>query len=559
MKKRIIKLLAIILAIALSTVGCTKENSNENSNSNEYNIQQSDYIHLTMLFPETINPILNADKSVGYIMNLIYDGLFEIDEEYNVEPRLVENYTLLSNGKKLNIKLNSNATWHDNKKVTSSDVKYTIDLIKKNTTSPYVSLVDNIESLSIEDTENFTINLKENDPFIVEKLTFPIVSKDKLGELNAEQIKEYKNNNIGNGPYKIKKYEDRQYLILERNEDYFGDLPENRKEIYVKMVPDKESQTEMVLSLDSDIANISLEDLSKFEDKKEFNLTEYEGRDYEMVMFNYDNEYLNNVNFRKAIISSIDREALLKDSYVGYATSSNFPLNTKSKYYNSNIKSLPYDKEKSFKYLEQALISMNQSLKEEEAARKIKENSANLSGIIEDNSTSNTDNTDTALTKDEMKEILADIELKIVVSADNGERVKVAQAISESLDSLGIKTVVEELDSKEMSKALALKEYDLAIVGYSLSSVPDASGILEACNINDTKLSSYIHSLKNSKSEKETKKVYDQIQKYVVDQGLFISLGILDNFVVSNKRLEGTIYPNDFDIYKGISNLQMSK
>ena len=49
------------------------------------------------------------------------------------------------------------------------------------------------------------------------------------------------------------------------------------------------------------------------------------------------------------------------------------------------------------------------------------------------------------------------------------------------------------------------------------------------------------------------------IQKYTVEQGLFISLGILDNFVVSNKRLEGTIHPNDFDIYKGISNLQMNK
>ena len=69
----------------------------------------------------------------------------------------------------------------------------------------------------------------------------------QVGYLVSE-MKEYKNNFVGNGPYKIKKYEDRQYIILERNEDYFGDLSENRKEIYVKMVPDKESQTEMVLA-----------------------------------------------------------------------------------------------------------------------------------------------------------------------------------------------------------------------------------------------------------------------------------------------------------------------
>ena len=346
-------------------------------------------------------------------------------------------------------------------------------------------------------------------------------------------------------------------MILERNEDYFGDLPENRKEIYVKMVPDKESQTEMVLSLDSDIANITIADLSKFEEKKEFNVTKYEGRDYEMVMFNYENEFLNNADFRKAIISSIDREKLLKEAYVSNANLSNFPLNTSSKYYNSNINSLPYDKEKAQEYLATGLTTVSQTLKEQEEAKVSKENSEDLEGIIEDNSTSA--NEDSQLSKKEIKKILNSIKLKIIVSEDNGERVKVAQTISESLSAIGIKSVVDELKDEDMSKALDSKDYDLAVIGYSLSSIPDARGILEACNISDKKLSTYIKSLENSTSEDETKKIYNQIQKYVVQQGSFISLGILDNFVVSNKRLEGTIHPNDFDIYKGISNLQVSK
>ncbi|MDC9381563.1 hypothetical protein PSL89_18455 [Clostridioides difficile] len=77
MKKKLIKLLAIVLTIVLGTVGCSKEKENKNDNNdeiNELNIQESNYIHLTMLFPTTINPLLNKDKSVGYIMNLIYDG-----------------------------------------------------------------------------------------------------------------------------------------------------------------------------------------------------------------------------------------------------------------------------------------------------------------------------------------------------------------------------------------------------------------------------------------------------------------------------------------------------
>ena len=559
MSKKLIKLLAVVLTVALGTIGCTKSNKIDDNNKNEiseYNIQESDYIHLTTIFPETINPILNTNKSVSYIMNLIYDGLFEMDENYNVEPRLVEKYTLSSDGKSIRIKLASDATWHNKKEVTSSDVSYTVDLIKKNSKSPYVALVDNIQSIHISDSKNFTIKLKENDPFAIDKLTFPIVSKDKLSSLNTSQIGEYKNNLLGNGPYKIKKYEDRQYIILERNEDYFGDLPENRKEIYVKMVPDKESQTEMVLALDSDIANISLEELSKFENKKEFNITKYEGRDYEMVIFNYDNEFLNNVNFRKAIISSIDREKLLNEAYVDNADLSNFPLNTKNKYYNNDIKNISYDKEKALNYLASGLKSVSKS-QEEKQSEDSQGSSENVEGIIEDNLSGSS--TEGELSKQEIKQILNNIELSIIVSSDNGERVKVAHTISQDLSSIGVKSSVKELNNEDLKKALDSKDYDLAVVGYSLSSVPDARGILEACGIKDKKLSTYIESLGKSTSEGETKKIYNQIQKYVVEKASFISLGILDDFIVSNKRLKGTINPNEFDIYKGISNLQMSK
>lgn len=559
MSKKLIKLLAVVLTVALGTIGCTKSNKIDDNNKNEiseYNIQESDYIHLTTIFPETINPILNTNKSVSYIMNLIYDGLFEMDENYNVEPRLVEKYTLSSDGKSIRIKLASDATWHNKKEVTSSDVSYTVDLIKKNSKSPYVALVDNIQSIHISDSKNFIIKLKENDPFAIDKLTFPIVSKDKLSSLNTSQIGEYKNNLLGNGPYKIKKYEDRQYIILERNEDYFGDLPENRKEIYVKMVPDKESQTEMVLALDSDIANISLEELSKFENKKEFNITKYEGRDYEMVIFNYDNEFLNNVNFRKAIISSIDREKLLNEAYVDNADLSNFPLNTKNKYYNNDIKNISYDKEKALNYLASGLKSVSKS-QEEKQSEDSQGSSENVEGIIEDNLSGSS--TEGELSKQEIKQILNNIELSIIVSSDNGERVKVAHTISQDLSSIGVKSSVKELNNEDLKKALDSKDYDLAVVGYSLSSVPDARGILEACGIKDKKLSTYIESLGKSTSESETKKIYNQIQKYVVEKASFISLGILDDFIVSNKRLKGTINPNEFDIYKGISNLQMSK
>lgn len=555
MKKRKIKLLVMVLALVFSIVGCSK--GNENNKEVKNNIQESNYIHLTMLVPKTINPILNTDKSVSYIMNLLYDGLFGVDESYNVEPNLVEKYEVSSDWLSIDISLVSDAKWHNKSEVTSRDIDFTVDLIKKNETSPYFDLVKNIRSINVKDNKNFTIILSESDPFAIDKLTFPIVSRDELSDLKSSELLEKKYNLVGNGPYSIKEYVDRKYMILEANEDYFGDLPKNRKAIFVKIVPDKESQTEMVMSLDSDIASVNIGELSKFEEKKEFNITKYEGRDYEMVVFNYDNEYLNNTDFRKAIVSSIDREKILKEAYVGYGTLSNFPLNTKSKYYDEKIEPLKYSKEKAKEYLGSALKDISQGISDKEQANENKEKSKGLNGVIEDNSSKGKLNTD--LSKEEVKEILKEVELKIVVSKDNSERIKFANILSSNLYNIGIKSVIEELDSKEMTKALNTKDYDLAILGYSLSSIPDARGIIQASNIKDEQITKYIDSLGNTKSENETKKVYNQLQKYIVDNASFISLGVLDNFIVTNKRLEGKIYPNDFDTYKGISNLQMNK
>ncbi len=551
MKKKLIKLLSVVLVIAIGSVGCTKKESNQ-EDVTQHNIQESEYINLTMLFPKTINPIVNQDKSVGYVMNLIYDGLFEIDDKYNVETRLVDKYEKSSDGKEILINLKEDAKWHDGKEVTSSDVKFTVDLIKKTKESPYLDLVKDIEYIKIKDNKEFSILLKKNDPFIIDKLIFPIVSQTKLNNLNKNQEINYKNNLIGNGPYKIKSYVDRKHMILEKNEEYFGDVAENRKEIFVKMVPDKQSQIETVLSLDSDIASIGIGELSKFESKKEFNVTKYEGRDYEMIMFNYENEFLNNKNIRKAIISSINREQILEESYLGNATLSHFPLNTSSKYYNNDIENIEYSEEKSLDYLYDGLLSLQENKELEKSSEQ--ESDEEVGQDEED-----ANDTDDEISEEDLKKLLNEEKLTIIVSEDNNSRIKVAYTISKDLEDIGIKTEIKELSEEDFVKTLDSKKYDLAVLGYELSSIPDARAILKDCNIPDDILENYMTNLDDAKTDDEVKTIYNKIQNYINEQGSFISLGILENFVVSNKRLNGEIHPNDFDIYKSISNLQMNK
>jgi peptide/nickel transport system substrate-binding protein len=562
MKK--IKVLTIIMIMILAVSGCNNNNDNKDNKSeqNDNAVNNAEYIHLSMVNPETINPINNSNQSVGYVMDLVYDSLFTIDSNYNVVPQLVESYSVSSNGKSIDIKL-KDANWHDGKPLTSSDVEFTIDLIKRSETSPYKPLVENISSVSNVDNKNLKINLKEPYAFSIDRLVFPIVSKDELSGLSSSELNNYRKNMIGTGPYKISKFDTRSNMVLTLNEDYYDKdkIKGAKKEINVMIVPDEEAQVAMTLALSSDITKVGLSDLSKFQEQQ-FKITNYEGRLYEYIVFNYNNPIMKDINFRKSIAYAIDRNKILKESYLGNASAVNFPLHSKSKYYDDSIKALDYNLEKSKEYLGKVdvnKINNTDTTKQDNQKEETNNNEKDKKDSKQTKEDKETKEKNEKEEKDKLKEEIKRLNLKILVNKENRERVKSAYMIRDNLNEIGIKSTIVELEGNELSNALDKKEYDLALVGWELASVPDATDIINFSGYSDEKLTGYLNSLKSSSNESSTKDIYKSIQKYTRDKVAFISLGIIDDYLVTNKRIEGNLKPNDFDIYEGIYHLNLEK
>ena len=538
------KIIAITLAMVISLVGCSMDEDIQGVLESKPSAITSKTINLTMMQPETINPITNKNKSVSYIMNLVYDGLFTIDENYNTVPQLVDEYKVSNDGMSINIKL-KDAKWHDGTLLTSSDVRFTVDLIKKNIDSPYNALVENISSISIASSREFTINFNNKYAFSVDTLIFPIISEKQLG--SVKDINEYRYNLVGNGVYKIKEYNERKSISLIVNDSYHDKISETAKNIEVEIVPDEEAQVSMVMSLDSDIAKISLDDLSKLYEK-EFKTTTYESRNYECLLFNYNNDFFKNVNFRKALVSSIDKNKILEEGYINNATLINFPLNSKSKYYDKEIKGIEYNSEKAKEYLSKVTLN-NIDNKELNNQSTVKDNNKEIENIktTEENN------------KNEVKKQISKLNLKIIVNKNNAERVKTAYIINDNLKEIGIKSTIQELSDEDMSKAMNEGHYDIALVGWELSVVPDATNVLNNIGYSDEKLANYIESLRNATSESQIDDIYKSIQRYVNNNALFMSLVITDDYIVTNRRIEGKIVPNSFNIYEGITNLNITK
>jgi peptide/nickel transport system substrate-binding protein len=611
--KKLKMLIATLVSVVLVS-GCSPSKLTGNNDEKSKVYSDSKYINLTMVKPKTINPIINTDESVSYIMNMIYDGLFEIDKNYNVVPQLVKEYSISADGMSIDIEL-KDARWHNGKDVTASDVNYTIDLINKTPQSIYKSLTENIASVTVNGSKKLTIKFKSSEAFPTNKLVFPIVSSD----LGSKDVEVEKNNLIGNGQYKIESYSERENMILTANDDYYLDQPKDIKQVKVKTVPDEEARVSMVMSLDSDITDVTINDLSKFQEEK-FNITKYQGREYEFVSFNFNKSYLQNSDFRKAIAHSINRKNLFEEGYMSDATMVNFPLNSKSEYYNDKIDQLEFSKEKAKSYLDKVKFTgednkdsnktgvsnnkndnndkvedknktpdsnkvvdqnnvdnggQNDDLdgdkeKEAQANNKADKESGDkqVNKSINDKTNKNLDsnkdvdiktNNDSNINKNKNQKIksLDDIDLSIVVNKDNVERVKTANLISSNLKSVGINSTVEQLSSEDLEKAMNTNNYDLAVTGWVLSNVPDVKQIIEYSGYSDEKLSGYMTQLDKEISKDKIRNLYGKMQKNINDNVGFISLVVRNNHIVTNKRLDGKIEPNDFDVYEGITNLNI--
>ena len=354
------KIVSIILAVALAVGGCSAFNGDKKEKtSTDTKKTYSKEIQLAIEKPSTINPITNTDESVLNVLNLVYDGLFELNKNYNAIPKLVKNSKMSPDGKQIDLVL-KDAKWHDGNPVTADDVAFTVSSIRSNKKSPYNYMVQNISEVVVNGEKELTIKFKNNNAFAKENLTFPIISKIQL---SGKDINNVDANKIGNGIYKIKSYSDRDGIFLEVNKDYYGDVPKSAMNINVNIVPNEDAIVSTVEALESDMVKANSDNLSRFQNNR-FDIMKYEGRDYDAVLINQSNPLLANVNFRKAIVSAINRNAIIENGYMGNVHSVNIPINSKSKYYESSIKNMEYNTENVDKFIKEIKINKKEKVKE---------------------------------------------------------------------------------------------------------------------------------------------------------------------------------------------------
>lgn len=183
--------------------------------------------------PYVLNPFITDDLYTGYINSLVVVGLWEMNENGEYIPVLADEtsdnatseesvkYTL-----KAKVKLREDAFWEDGTPVTSEDVRYTwLSVLEDESLFKdlsYANQVKQIKDIEIIDKKQFNIIFTEYSKDW-KKLFRYIFPKSKLEGRKIGYL--FRNDIFGCGPYKLKEWIRGEYLLLEKNQYYFGKKP----------------------------------------------------------------------------------------------------------------------------------------------------------------------------------------------------------------------------------------------------------------------------------------------------------------------------------------------
>ena len=295
------------------------------------------------------------------ILNSVMSSLLSFDKDLNLQPALAESYTISPDNLIYTFKLRKDVKWHDGHAFSAQDVVATWKVIM----DPKFAAIDQSgwnKISSIETPDDYTVIMKTSEtyaPFLAFVAGTWRISPKHLIDKGVDSFKqEFGRHPIGTGPFKFAKWESRQFMLLERNPDYFGGSPK-LDNIRIKFVPDTNTlllqlQTGEVQMTDN-LGATEYESIKQLTDSR-IELTS--GNTWTHIdLKNID--FLMDKRVRQALDYATPRQEIVNQLFKGLAIVASGDQSPATQFTNPNIVPRPLDLNKAASLLKEAGFTKN--------------------------------------------------------------------------------------------------------------------------------------------------------------------------------------------------------
>ena len=518
MRNKTISLIMCIVLLSVMFSGCIGQQAEEA----KVEVLQELNIALGMGIGG-LDPHGSLSGDARIIWACIYETLVYLDEKMEIQPRLATSWEVSEDGKVWTFKLREGVKFHDGTPFNAEAVKFTFERLIKN--KPFAV---GVEIQNIEVVDDYTVKFHLKEPFVpfLSELTRTRCSIISPTAVEGEDFKP-----IGTGPFVFEEWVKEEKIVLKRNDDYWGAAPPLSR-VTFKIIPDAHTRVMALEAGEVDIIGIGLgqippEAVQRLKDNPQIQLkSRVPAHNTVWLAMNQDNEFLQDLRVRKAIIYAIDAESIVEHVIEGTGVVAVAPWSPAMIFGVKPGLQLPgYDPEKSKALLAEA-------------------------------GWTDTDG-DGVLDKDGKP-------FKITLIVHNIPPWRaVAEAVQAQLSDVGIALEIVELERGAYFKVLREKDFDM--IGISGIGLPTNDPYMhisffyhsrydfkvgeEAPNpslINNPVLDDLIEKTVSTVDPEERKEIYHRIQEIIVDEAVGVYLYHSGIFVALQENVAGFKIPGGY-------------
>lgn len=376
MKKRVFALaMSGILAIGLMA-GCgqnkeTSSTGTESAVSSEN--QDNELVFVNYRDIRDLNPHLYAGEM--YAQSILYDTLVSITED-GYEGCLAESWTISEDGKTYTFKIREGVTFSDGTVCDANAILANFNAIIENKERhTWLEMMNLLVGVSAPDDHTFVIEMSEAYYPMLTELgcirPFAMISPNCMIDGSTKDgVEGY----IGTGPYILTDFVTDEYAVFERNENYWGELPEIEK-ITVKVIPDNQTRIMALESGEIDLIfgknMLDADAISQYVESDEFEVALSDPTSTRHIVLNTTNDILNDTSVRQALQHATNRKAISEGIFYGLEKPADTLYATTVPYCDIDLEPYEYNTDTASAMLEEAGWTMGDDGVREKDGKKL--------------------------------------------------------------------------------------------------------------------------------------------------------------------------------------------
>lgn len=260
---------------------------------------------------ESLDPRLTRNTTGYRVVNLLYDGLVQLDSGFEPRPSLARSWEH-PEPRTWIFHLRETARFHDGTPLTAHDVAYTFQtLLDPDLNAPQRRLYTPIVTVAAHDDHTVRFTLREPYAPFLSYLDMGIVPRHLL-----ERRHDLGNHPVGSGPYRLARWSKGSRIVLEANDDHWGGAPAIAR-VEVIVVPDNTARAQAFEAGDLDLIQSPLapQDVRRLSRRERFLHRVMPGIAITYVNFNTANPLLADVRMRRALAMLVDQATIIEQIY----------------------------------------------------------------------------------------------------------------------------------------------------------------------------------------------------------------------------------------------------